>query len=315
MSGPRAGLIVEGTGGQWRVRAEDGEVVTASMRGRLKQGRKDDGGIHKLAVGDHVTIEEADGGAWAISAIQPRRSRLARREPGGRHGERVIAANVDQVVAVFAAANPDPHARMLDRFLVIAEANDIAARVIVNKAELVGEAEVRRRFAAYADAGYVVHAVSVKQRIGLDEVHAALAGRTSVVTGPSGVGKSSLLNALYPGLQLRVGEVSESVNKGRHTTVGAFLHPLPDGGSIIDTPGLREVGLWGLPAVELGHCFPEFRAALGFCRFADCVHVNEPGCAVHALVGHGVTRERFDSYAQLHAELALDEASRATGRR
>lgn len=315
MSGPRAGLIVEGTGGQWRVRAEDGEVVTASMRGRLKQGRKDDGGIHKLAVGDHVTIEEADGGAWAISAIQPRRSRLARREPGGRHGERVIAANVDQVVAVFAAANPDPHARMLDRFLVIAEANDIAARVIVNKAELVGEAEVRRRFAAYADAGYVVHAVSVKQRIGLDEVHAALAGRTSVVTGPSGVGKSSLLNALYPGLQLRVGEVSESVNKGRHTTVGAFLHPLPDGGSIIDTPGLREVGLWGLPAVELGHCFPEFRAALGLCRFADCVHVNEPGCAVHALVGHGVTRERFDSYAQLHAELALDEASRATGRR
>ena len=316
MSVTHDGRIVEGTGGQWRVRTEAGDTVVASMRGRLKQGRSDDGGIHKLAVGDRVTIEEVDGGNWAINAIQPRGSVLARREPGGRHGERVLAANVDQVVCVFAAAYPEPHERMLDRFLVIAEANELHARVVINKVELVGEAVARERFKPYADAGYPVHLVSVKAEIGLPEVHEALAGRASVVTGPSGVGKSSLLNAMYPGLNLRVGEVSESVNKGRHTTVGAFLHPLPDGGAIIDTPGLREVGLWGLPPEHLGACFPEFRTALGYCRFANCVHVAEPGCAVQAAVGTTVTAARFESYAHLHDELVKDVAARGvTGRR
>ncbi|MBI3790933.1 MAG: ribosome small subunit-dependent GTPase A [Gemmatimonadetes bacterium] len=310
MSASLEGLVTEGTGGQWRVLGPDGSTVVASMRGRLKQGREDDGGIHKLAVGDRVTFEDAGAGAWTITAIHPRRSRLARREPGGRHGERVIAANVDQVVAVFAAANPEPHERMLDRFLVSAEANDITARVVVNKAELVGEAAVRARFAPYVNAGYALDVVSVKERMGLEAVHDALMGRVSVVTGPSGVGKSSLLNAMYPGLQLRVGEVSESVNKGRHTTVGGFLHPLPDGGAIIDTPGLREVGLWGMEPRELEHCFPEFRSVLGTCKFADCAHQGEPGCALMALVGHTVTAARFDSFQHLRAEVAA-----ATGRR
>jgi ribosome biogenesis GTPase len=314
MSDAPEGLVLEGTGGQWRVRTTAGDTVTASMRGRLKQGRDDDGGVQKLAVGDQVTLEAA-GEAWTIARIHARRSQLARREPGGRHGERVIAANVDQVVCVFAAANPEPHERMLDRFLVIAEANHLPARVVVNKADLVGEAAVRARFAPYEAAGYALHVVSVHARTGLDAVRDQLAGVASVVTGPSGVGKSSLLNALHPGLSLRVGTVSESVNKGRHTTVGGFLHPLPGGGAIIDTPGLREVGLWGLPARDLDACFPEFRAALGHCRFADCAHLAEPGCAVREAVGGAVTAARWDSYRQLREELARDEARLTPPRR
>ena len=318
MSASREGLVIEGTGGQWRVLTDTGEVVTASMRGRLKQGRADDGGKLKLAVGDHVSVESTEvmgQVTWAIHAIGPRGGVLARREPGGRHGERIVASNVDQVVCVFAAANPEPHERMLDRFLIIAEANELRARVIINKVELVDEAATAARFSAYADAGYPVHLVSVKARRGLDAVHAAFAGQVSVVTGPSGVGKSSLMNAIYPGLTLRVGEVSESVHKGRHTTVGAFLHPIPEGGSIIDTPGLREVGMWGLPAEHLDACFPEFRAVLGSCRFQDCAHTVEPGCAVRAAIGAGVSRSRYESYAQLHGELVTDAAERPTGRR
>src|SRR5262249_54426336 len=162
------------------------------------------------------------------------------RAPGGAHGERILAANVDQVVVVFSVAKPEPHPRMLDRFLVIAEANGLAARVVINKVDLAGEQAARERFEDYARAGYAMHFTRAKQGAGLAAVRAALGGSVSVFTGPSGVGKSSLLNALFPGLGLRVGEVSESVNKGRHTTVGARMIPLPgpDGGFVVDTPGL-----------------------------------------------------------------------------
>src|SRR3954471_23202188 len=174
-------------------------------------------------------------------------------------GERIVAANVDQVVVVFAAAKPEPHPRMLDRFLVIAEGNDLSARIIINKVDLVDEVEVRARFDPYKAVGYPVHYVAAKAGIGGPEVHEALRGRRSVLTGPSGVGKSSLLNAIFPGAGLRVGEISESVNKGRHTTVGAVMLPTTDNddGCVIDTPGLREVGLWSLPAHDLDKCFPE----------------------------------------------------------
>jgi len=313
--------VLSGTGGIWRVRTEDGETVDASLRGRLKKsnsGRRADGSLRrdtvsaaaqtlKLAVGDDVHLERAaPDDDWAIAEILPRRSKLARRSPGGGHGERVLAANVDQVVVMFAVAKPEPHPRMLDRFLVIAEANDIAARIIINKVELVGEAATRERFDAYERAGYPVHYTSVKTELGLESVRDALRGRRSVVTGPSGVGKSSLLNALFPGADLRVGAISESVNKGRHTTVGAVMLPLPGGddGYVIDTPGLREVGLWALPAAELDRCFPEMRGLLDKCRFGDCRHVGEPDCAVREGVRTGaVSSERYDSYVQLLEEL------------
>jgi len=299
------GVVVKGTGGIWVVRTESGETVEASLRGRLKKERNDK---LKLTVGDDVVLERDEHSAWAISEILPRRSQLARRLPGEGRGERIVVANIDQVVVVFAAANPEPHVRMLDRFLVIAEGNDLEARVVINKIELVDLAETQQRFADYLRAGYPLHFTSVKQRVGLDELHDALAGRTSVLSGPSGVGKSSLMNSMYPGLNLRVGEISESVNKGRHTTVGAILHPLPDAGYVVDTPGLREVGMWGMPSTHLDECFPELRPYLGKCRFNDCTHLGEPGCSVVGAVdAREVSRERYESYAKLRSELEESE--------
>ena len=317
------GVVVGGTGGVWRVRLETGATVEASLRGRLKKsnsGKRADGSLRrdtiaaaaetlKLAVGDDVRLDQADPGVWAIAEILPRRSKLARRAPGGGQGERIVAANIDQVLVMFAAAKPEPHPRMLDRFLVIAEGNELNARIIINKVDLAGEADAHARFGDYERIGYPVHYTCVKSRLGLSELRDVFAGRRSVLTGPSGVGKSSLLNALYPGSDLRVGAISESVNKGRHTTVGALMLPLPDadGGYVIDTPGLREVGLWSLPAEELDQCFPEIRSLRDECRFANCRHIAEPDCAVRAGIETGVvSAQRYDSYVRLLEELDSD---------
>jgi ribosome biogenesis GTPase len=316
-----SGVVLSGTGGVWQVRTERGETVDAALRGRLKKsnsGKRADGSLRrdtisaaadtlKLAVGDDVHVERAArDDAWAITEILPRRSRLARRAPGGGQGERIVAANVDQVVIMFAAAKPEPHPRMLDRFLVIAEGNELAARIIVNKVDLVGEDAARERFDVYSKIGYPVHYTAVKAGIGLDSLRDSFNGRRSVITGPSGVGKSSLLNAMFPGANLRVGAISESVNKGRHTTVGAAMIPLPQGddGYVIDTPGLREVGLWALPAETLDSCFPELRERRDDCRFGDCRHLAEPDCAVREAVERGeISAERYDSYVKLLEEL------------
>jgi ribosome biogenesis GTPase len=315
------GVVVSGTGGVWQIRTPQGQTVDAALRGRLKKsnsGKRADGSLRrdtvlaasaslKLAVGDDVRLERATrDDAWAIAEILPRRSRLARRAPGGGQGERIVAANVDQVIIVLAAAKPEPHPRMLDRFLVIAEGNDLTARIVINKIDLVGEDAARERFAVYEKIGYRVLYTAARAGVGLEDVHASMAGRRSVLTGPSGVGKSSLLNALFPGAGLRVGEISESVNKGRHTTVGAVVLPLPEetDGYVIDTPGLREVGLWALPARELDRCFPEMRDRRDECRFGDCRHVAEPECAVRRAAEEGeISAERYDSYLRLLEEL------------
>lgn len=296
-------MVVQGTGGIWEVLTEAGATVLASLRGRLKHEAH---GALKLAVGDRVTLtqdaQHAD--TWAITGIQPRLSKLARRVPGGRQGERVVVANLDQVLIVFAVARPEPHPRMLDRFLVIAEANGLAARIVLNKIDLAPPEVYEALFSEHAAAGYPIHRVSVRTGEGLDRLRDEVAHRSSTLAGPSGVGKSSLMNALFPGLDLRTGAVSESVNKGRHTTVGAVLHPLPHGGFIADTPGLREVGLWGIGPSEVAWCFPEFRLLQGECRFADCTHRVEPGCAIREAVEVGeIPVGRYESYAKLREEL------------
>jgi len=320
MAEAAGGLVLSGTGGVWRVEREDGRVVEASLRGRVKKsnsGKRADGSLRrdtisaaaetlKLTIGDRVLLDDTDGSV-AIAEILPRRSRLARRAPGGGQGERIVAANVDQVVVVFAAANPEPHPRMLDRFLVIAEANALSARIVINKVELVGGPDAARaRWVDYERAGYPIHYTSVKAREGLEALHDTLEGKVSVLTGPSGVGKSSLLNAMFAGLDLRVGEISESVNKGRHTTVGGYLHPLPGagGGYVADTPGLREVGMWALAPSDLDQCFPELRPFLTGCRFADCRHSVEPDCEVREAVARGdVSASRYESFIKLRDEL------------
>lgn len=294
------GVVLQGTGGQYAVGLADGTTRIAAMRGRLKR----EGGL-KVAVGDDVLVaHDAATDSWAIDEILPRRSRLARRAPGSAHAERIVVANVDQVVVVFAMVKPEPNAKMLDRFLIVAETNRVPARVVINKADLAPPGAAEALFAPYAALGYPLHVTSTQTGQGLQALHDALQGRVSALTGPSGVGKSSLLNALYPGLDLRVGAISESVNKGRHTTVGALMHPLPDGGYVVDTPGLREVGLWGITARELDGCFPEFAPEVGKCRFADCRHVSEPECGVRdALAAGGIAQSRYESYVKLREEV------------
>lgn len=329
----RDGVVLKGTGGVWTVRADDGETMNVSMRGRLKResardtsrdatgdatrapmrrGSRSDESDRtlKLSVGDRVTISRDDTeSTWAIDVIHKRRSQLARRNPSGARGERVVVANVDQVLVVFAAARPEPHPRMLDRFLVIAEANGLAARVVVNKCDLASADAVRERFAEQIAVGYPFHFTSVVQGTGLDELRAELADRNSALTGPSGVGKSSLMNTLFPGLDLRTAEISESVNKGRHTTVGAVLHPLPNGNFVADTPGLREVGLWGIDVAHLAECFPEFLPFLYDCRFGDCRHLVEPGCAIRDAVAAGaIFTGRYESYKTLREDLEEGQA-------
>jgi ribosome biogenesis GTPase len=301
----RRGVVLRKVGGAWQVHLQDGTAQTAVLRGRVKHAA----GV-KLTVGDEVVLR-CEGSSWTIVEILPRRSQLVRRAPGGARGERVVVANVDQALIVFAAALPDPNLRMLDRFLVVAEASQVVARIVINKIDLVGPERVQQQFALYAAIGYPLHFTSCLQRIGLEELRRSLEGRTSALMGPSGVGKSSLLNALYPGLDLRVGEVSRSLGKGRHTTVAAYLHPLPSGGYVADTPGLREVGLWGLPPTALDSCFPEMRPYLERCRFPDCRHYREPGCAVREALSSGmIAAQRYESYRRMLEEVLQAQRER-----
>lgn len=304
-----AGVVLGRTGATLRVRVGEREIQ-AVLGGRMKH--RDD---ERVVAGDVVELELHASGAATITGVRARRSVLTRREAGAARRSQPIAANVDQVVVVAATRDPVPNPRMLDRFLVIAEANGLPATLIVNKMELDREAGPRLR-ARYAPAGYRVLGTSVVVPEGLAALAELLGGRTSVLCGPSGAGKSSLLNALQPGLRLRTGAVSTKWRTGRHTTVAAELLPLAGaaGGYVVDTPGIREVGTWGIDPNNLGACFPEFGPYLDRCRFDDCRHLAEPGCAVRAAAAAGVfDADRLVSYERLYHEVS--EPSWSSGRR
>ncbi|HSJ10197.1 MAG TPA: ribosome small subunit-dependent GTPase A [Longimicrobiales bacterium] len=293
-----SGTVLRASGGVYDVLLNDGTVTEASLRGRLKlEQRTGD----RIVAGDVVDLDDDLG----IHTVHPRTSQLARRAPGHGRKAKVIVANAEQVVIVFSAASPEPKRRLLDRFLVLTEANELDALIIVNKVELVDDDVVSSFLAPYERVGYGTLRTSVVRGDGLDEMHRRLCGADSVVTGPSGVGKSSLLNTVQDGLGLRIGDVSEHVNKGQHTTVTALIIPLECGGWVADTPGLRELGLWGVERAELAFCFPEIRDRSPDCRFSSCSHTHEPGCAVRAGVESGdVDSERYDSYRILFDEAA-----------
>jgi ribosome biogenesis GTPase / thiamine phosphate phosphatase len=288
------GTVLERDGSVYRVATPGGEI-RAVLAGKAKRDTA------RVVVGDQVRLEpDPDAQLHAIVGVEPRRALLERRVPEGR-GTRPVAANVDQVFVVTAAVDPAPIPQLIDRLLVVAEANEIAAAVVVNKIDLEPGAALIARFTR---AGYVVHATSARTGAGIAELASALAGRISVVTGPSGAGKSSLLNRLQPGLQLRTAEVSAKVRRGKNTTVAAVMLPLDAGGYLVDTPGFSEVGLWGIDPGELDTCFPEFRPFLGECRYADCRHRSEPGCRVREALERGViAHDRWESYLVLLDEL------------
>ncbi|MEJ2503284.1 MAG: ribosome small subunit-dependent GTPase A [Gemmatimonadota bacterium] len=303
-AGQHNGLVRAAVGGTYEVElyagSSSGSVVEASLRGRLKREQRTGDAV---VVGDRVRVAEQEDGGWTIEAVAERASELARRAPGGgRRRAKVLVANVDQIVAVFSVTHPAPRLRMLDRFLVLADASDVDALIVANKVDLAGAAEASV-FAPYEAIGYPVLYTSAREGAGVEALRAALAGRVSALAGPSGVGKSSLLNALQPGLALRTGEVSETVRKGRHTTVSSRLIPLACGGFVADTPGLRELGLWEVDPEDLDLHFPELLRHLDQCRFGrSCTHTHEPGCAVREAVDRGqVSPERYASYVALHA--------------
>jgi len=263
--------------------------------------------VDPVAIGDRVQIVNSGDGNAMIVEVLPRRNQLSRPapRPGIHQIEQVIAANLDLVVPVFAAANPTPKWGLLDRYLVAAEAAGLEALICINKLDLAGSnTELQTILEIYRQIGYQVIQVCALTGEGLDEFRQALQNRISVFVGKSGVGKSSLLNILQPGLGLRVQEVSR-INKGKHTTTHLEMFPLDFGGLLVDTPGIREFGLWDLYGEELPDCFPEMRPFLGQCKFrSDCRHDEEPGCAVRKAVMAGkISPLRYKSYMRLLEEL------------
>lgn len=282
-------------GGSYRVLL-NGRERAAVLRGKAKRQ------VERAVAGDRVHIDPStlDAEVLGIDSVDERTTLLARRVPDGR-GTRPVAANVEQVVVVTATATPEPIPQLIDRLLVVAEVNGIAASVVVNKVDVASSETVRQHLAG---TGYPVFDTAAKAGTGIEALRTLLTGHISVFTGPSGAGKSSLLNALEPGLGLRVGEVSRKVGRGTHTTVTAAMVPLAAGGFVVDTPGFSDVGVWDVELAGLADCFPEFRPVHGDCRFGDCLHRTEPGCAVRDLVRAGtVGAVRYASYIAILDEL------------
>lgn len=271
-------------------------LIVCQLRGKLKQGRAV-GDI--AALGDHVLVTVLADGSGVIEEIKERERAIVRLDPRPRGiYQQVLLANPDQAVFVFACANPDPKLRMLDRFLVVAEKQKVPPIIIANKTDLLPNAE--ELFGMYTQLGYRVIYTSVKEGRGIEELREVLRGKISAFAGPSGVGKSSLLNALQPGLGLAVNEISTAMNKGKHTTVARQLFPLEGGGYVADTPGWKSLALWDTYPEEMDAYFPELAPLVAQCQFSDCTHTHEPGCAVLAALEAGrIHRERYESYLRL----------------
>ncbi|MBN1286615.1 MAG: ribosome small subunit-dependent GTPase A [Anaerolineae bacterium] len=303
----REGLVVKAQSGFFTVET-DGDRVVCEMRGRLKEEMQD---TDPCVIGDRVQITALPGGG-VIEEIYPRACVLSRATPApaGRGSnpldrEQVIIANPDQVIFVFSVVQPAPNLRKLDRLLVAAEAEHIPSIVIcANKVDLVDKEAARAVFGLYEDIGYPVLYTSATQSLGIDALREQLTGKISALSGSSGVGKSSLLNAVQPGLGLAIKQVSAATTKGRHTTRHSEMFPLAGGGYVADTPGIRSVALWNIEPAELDGYFIEMRPYVGECRFADCTHIDTPGCAVAGARAAGaISEERFDSYLRLREEL------------
>ena len=293
------GLVVRSTAGFVDVHI-DGDVVQARMRGRLKNTPRT---TDLCVIGDQVMVSQPDERSFVVVEVLPRATRFSRRQPGrGPRKEDVLVANLDQLMITFCHGRPALNIRLLDRFLVIAEHQHIQPVIVMNKADLrePGDPSWQR---VYESIGYPVLTVSAGTGEGMGTLTAALQGKISAFVGPSGVGKSSLINRVLPDLDLSIASVSDHHGKGRHTTRVASLYALPEGGFLADTPGIRELGTWALPIEHLDQCFPELTVYREQCAFRSCSHTHEPQCAVVDAVSAGdVDLERYESYVRLREE-------------
>jgi len=307
------GLIIKAQSGFFTVHTDGGDFI-CRVRGRLKQERRD---TDLIAIGDRVRISLTGDGNGMIEEIAERERALARLAPPPRgrgsrrwnrdgylaEREQIIFANPDRVVFVFSCAEPAPSLRMLDRLLVGAEIKNIPVVVCANKTDLVGLDEARALFGVYGEIGYPLLYTSAVAGDGIDELRGTLQGHISALVGPSGTGKTSLLNAMQPGLGMRVREVSQATSKGRHTTVVPQLVSLDVGGWVADTPGIRALALFDVDPEEIDACFPDIAPLVADCQFSDCTHTVEPGCAVIQAVEEGqVSVHRYESFVRLREE-------------
>lgn len=292
--------VVRATG-SWYDVLHDGETVRCRIRGRLRL--KGVRSTNPVVVGDEVACEADEGGDYVIADILPRRNYVIRRASNLSKESHIIAANVDQALLMASLRSPETPTEFVDRFLVTCEAYKVPVTILLSKLDLQDAEAVAEFRAVYEGAGYRVLEVSVREGRGVEEVRELLAGRTTLVSGNSGVGKSTLIQAIDPSLDIRTGEISESHHKGRHTTTFSTMYPLAGGGAVIDTPGIKGFGLIDIDEAELWHYFPEMMRVAPACRFYNCTHTHEPGCAVTEAVKAGeIAWPRYEGYLKIRDE-------------
>lgn len=297
------GLIIKSTGSWYQVQLPNGQRIDCRIKGifRIK-------GItttNPLAVGDVVDMEmEPEQETGVITNLHPRKNYIIRKSINLSKQGQIIAANLDQALLVVTLASPRTSLGFIDRFLVTAEAYDIPAKLIFNKLDLFSDEglEILADYKAiYEKVGYSCYEVSALEGTNIEQVQELLKDKVTLFSGHSGVGKSSLINALLPDLDLRTNQVSDWSDKGMHTTTFAEMFELPQGGFIIDTPGIRELGIIDIEKQELSHFFPEMRERMHDCRFYNCRHINEPGCAVLKALENGeIELSRYESYLSIY---------------
>jgi len=301
------GIVIQAQAGIYFVKTCDGQFVECILRKKLKREfmTEDNKFLYTdpVAVGDEVEITIAEGEKGAIDEIMPRRTKISRMAAGPVPVEHVIVANADQMIIMMSAKLPPFKPRLLDRLLIVAEAGDLEPIIIINKMDLLKNKEksvLYEQAKIYQNIGYKVLYISALNREGIDEVIDIMKDKMSAIIGHSGTGKTTLIKAIQPNLDLKINEVSLKTQRGKHTTTNVRLYDLDFGGSIVDTPGIREVGLWDVWQNELDLYFREFQPYIGKCRFSDCSHLTEPGCLVISALEKGaIHRSRYDSYVKL----------------
>lgn len=294
------GIVLSAARKTYRV-AINHNIVTCTLRGKVTLSAS---GYTSVKVGDRVAVSLIGEQEGVIEKILPRKSQLSRMIESRAYREHIIAANVDRVLVILSTRNPPFKSGLLDRYLVIAEKNDLHALICINKIDLVNPAEFYPYRDYYRGIGYPVYLTSALTGEGIEPLAEILKDGVTALVGHSGVGKSSIIKAIEPGLDIKVASVSERTRKGQHTTSAVELFPLSNGGYVIDTPGIRELGFWGIYKKDLPEYFVEFRQLAPECQFADCTHLHEPGCAVKEAVEAGeILRERYDNYVNIYHSL------------